>query len=425
MRALPTLALGSSLGLVLGACFTGEATLGAICNDDSQCGVDQTCTNAVCGMCRDGERQVGELCFVPSSEEIVFGEVADLLAIDLDRDGHTEMVAVVNDDCDGEGGLCWDLHILLLADGDFEAFEVFLEPVGGRVPKVALGNFDGDEVLDVVAAAIPFDAATMMEVDNAAAVAVLYDFPSPMISMDVSAGIRVRSLEAGDLDGNGLDDLLIGSEVGNTLAFIPSTGIGFGTELLIVSDPAPRLTKPVDMDGDGDLDLIIGSEALGTVGVDLNNGNAQFSPQPRQQLDGGLGVTSVATADFDTDGNLDVVAIGLPPEEVFTPPVVVVYRGLGNGLLEPLVALPGGEFPVDVLAEDINHDGLPDIVVADLLEDKLPTYINRGGTFPDQVGIDVAAAPLTLARGTFDPDEFADLVIGNANGVISVVRSEN
>jgi hypothetical protein len=254
---------------------------------------------------------------------------------------------------------------------------------------------------------------------------VLYDFPAAGNSTDVDVAIHARSLEAADLDGNGLDDLLIGAEEANTLVFIPSTGTGFGTERVLVSDPAPRLAPPVDMDGDGDLDLIIGSELAGTVGVDLNDGNANFAPQARQQVGGGgLAVTAVATADFDDDGNLDVVALGASGDGV-TAPVVAVYRGLGNGQLELLEDLPGGELPVGVLAEDLNFDGQIDIVVADLLEDKLPIFINRGGSFPDQVGIDVAAAPLTLLRGEFDLDGFADLVFGNANGVISVVRSEN
>lgn len=418
MRGSPTLVLGSALGLILGACFTGEGTIGAICTDDSQCGIDQACTNSVCGLCQDGTLQTGEICFGASSEEIVFGEVADLLAVDLDFDGRQELVAVVNDDCGGNGGECWDLRLLLLDQGDFEAIEVFEDNVPGRVPKMTLGNFDGDADPDIAAVVVPLDPTL-----DPSQLAVLYDFPSPMISQDIDVAIYARSLEAADLDGNGLDDLLIGAEEANTLVFIPATGTGFGTERVLVTDPAPRLAKPVDMDGDGDLDLIIASELAGTVGVDLNDGNANFSPQTRRQLAAGLAITTVATADFDGDGNVDVVALGA--SNGATPPVVAVFRGLGNGLLEPLATLSGGELPIDVLAEDINDDGLIDIVVADLLEDKLPVYLNRGGSFPDQIGIDVAAAPLTLLRGEFDLDIFADLVIGNANGVISVVRSEN
>jgi hypothetical protein len=421
MTRHPTLVLGSLLGLVLGACFTGEGTIGAICVDDSQCGLDQTCANSVCGQCGDGTQQIGEVCFGASSEELVFGEVTDLLAVDLDFNGTDELLAAVNNDCGGAGGECWNLHLLLPDDdGDFESTPLYLVDKPGRVPKVTLGNFDGEGEPDLLLAVIPFDMA-----EDQSQVSVLYDFPSAGNSEDVDVAIRALSLEAADLDGNGLDDILIGAEVANTLVVVPSTGNGFGTERVLVTDPAPRLAKPVDMDGDGDLDLIIGSAIAGTVGIDLNDGNANFAPQTRQQLGSDLSVSALATADFDGDGNLDVVALAVSAELSGVESVVAVFRGLGNGRLEPLVTLPGGELPVDVLAEDVNFDGLPDLVVADLLEDKLPVFLNRAGSFPDPIGIDVAAAPLTLLRGDFDFDGVVDLVIGNANGVISVVRWEN
>lgn len=426
MRALPTLVLGSTLGLVLGACFSGSGTLGAICTTDEQCGVDQACVNTVCGLCRDGAIQAGELCFGASSEEIVFGEVSDLLAIDVNFDGVEDLVAIVNSECEGVSGPCWDMRVFVIDDdNDFESFALFDKNVPGRVPEMVIGNFDGDDIPDLAAAVVPFDVA-----EDASQLAVLSDFPTVGTSIDVDVSVFARSLEAADLDGNGLDDLLVGAEFANTLVFVPSTGNGFGSERVMVTDFGPRLAPPVDMDGDGDLDLVIGSAVAATVGIDLNDGNANFTPQTRIELGPGLSVSSVATADFDDDGNLDVVALATAAELDPAEPVIAVFRGLGNGQLEPLATLTGVDLPLDVLAEDFNFDGLPDIMVADLLEDKLPIYLNRLGadgstSFPDRVRIDVAAAPLTLLRGDFDFDDIPDLVIGNANGVISVVRSEN
>jgi hypothetical protein len=134
----------------------------------------------------------------------------------------------------------------------------------------------------------------------------------------------------------------------------------------------------------------------------------------------------LATADFDRDGNMDVVVfVAAPFNQTEITAEVRVYRGLGDGALELDVILPGGEFPISGLAADVNFDGWPDIVVADIQEDKLPVHINRGGSFPDIVGIDVAAAPRALMFEDFDLDDIPDLVIGNANGVVAVVPSEN
>lgn len=415
------LLLGAAFGLALAACFTGEGTIGAICTEDTQCGLDQACRTGVCGLCKDGEVQPGELCFGPSSEELAFGEVTDLFTVDYNRDGAPELAAIINDDCGGLGGQCWNIRFLVPdLDGDFESFVVNEGNVPGYVPKATTGNFDGNGVPDILLVVVPLDPTL-----DPSQLAVLSDFPDALTSIDIDVVIHARSLEAADLDGNGFDDILISAEEDQTLVLIPSTGSGFGQQRVLISDPAPRLTTPVDMDGDGDLDLVIGSAFEGTVGVDLNDGDANFTPQPRVTLGSGpVGIAALTTADFDGDGTLDVAAIALPPDESGAP-ILSILRGLGNGMLEPLTELPGGELPIELLAEDINADGLVDLMVADLLEDRLPVFLNRGGSFPDVIGVDVAAAPASLLRADFDFDDVPDLVVGNANGVISIVRSEN
>lgn len=419
----------------LWACFDGLGTVGAICFADNQCGLDQRCVNSVCGLCSDRTVQPGELCFGNSSEENVFGEVSDLVAFDPEGDGQFPLLtAVVNNNCQDPplqgpptmgGPTCWGLFILTIADdGDFET----LVPIGtnndGRVPQMATGNFDGNSEFDVAIAISPNDPLV-----DPSQIAVLHDFPNEANALAIDISVVPRTLHSADLDGDGLDDLLVGGEVSSSLAlFIATPGVGFETERLLVTDLAPRPAPPVDMDNDGDLDVVLVSQTGATVGVDLNNGSGNFSAGARLDVGSGAGSglvpTDLATADFDGDGLLDVVVFASAVMDGLSSEVVV-YRGLGDGTLEETARLPGGEFPVSGLAEDLNFDGWPDIVIADVGEDKLPVYLNRGGEFPDLVQIDVAAAPRTLMREDFDFDNIPDLVVGSANGVIAVVPSEN
>jgi hypothetical protein len=427
-RSWFALSLAGLVGGVL-ACFDGLGAIGGFCFADSQCGVDQRCVNSVCGLCGDQEVQAGELCFGTSAEVNVFGEVTDLIAFESPANGFPLLAAIVNNNClpapmqgppSANGPSCWGLYILTIEDGDFST----LTPLGtnqdGRVPQMAIANFDGNDEFDVAIAIKPNDPLV-----DASQIAILHDFPVPQ-SLNVDVSVIPRTLHAADLDGDGLDDLLIGGEVSSTLALLIAVpGVGFAAERLLVTDPSPRPAAPVDMDNDGDLDIVLVSASEGTVGVNLNNGAASFSPGPRQAIGADWLASDVATADYDGDGLLDVVvfAPARPGSEVES--LVVVYLGLGNGELVEYLRLPGGDFPISGLFEDLNADGRPDIIIADLGEDKLPVYINRGSDPPDLVKLDASASPRTLMRADIDYDDIPDLVVGHATGVVAVVPSEN
>ncbi len=413
------------------ACFSGDGTLGAVCFSDLECGLAQLCRDSICGQCGDGEVQPGEMCFGSSSEENVVGEVSDLTVVTID--GDLKLAAVVNGSCPmAPLSHCWGVYVLEVdpADGDFETSTPFGVTLPGEVTKLSVGDFDGHGEDDVAFAIIPDDPLSDKSI-----ISVVYDFPV-QASVDLDVSLIAYNLYAADLDGDGLDDLVIGGRVSSVISFLfadPQQASGFGDQRLQVSDLAPRFPAPVDMDNDGDLDLVIASAADATIGVDLNDGQGGFTPQARLSLDTNLAPAAVVTGDFDGDGNQDVAVVAparlvsvMPP--AFDPdatPSIWVYRGLGDGSLELSEVLPAGENPVYALATDINSDGAIDLVIADQGEDELPVFINRDGKFPDQVSIDVAAAPRTLLREDFDHDGVDDLVVGNANGVIAVVPSEN
>lgn len=419
----------------LGACFDGFGTIGAVCETADQCGTEQGCVNSVCGLCRDDVIQPGELCFGASSEENVFGEVTDLLAFDPEGDGFPLLIATVNSNCanppmtgppSAEGDSCWDVFALVIADdGDFEAINALdSQKHDGRLPQAGAGNFDGAGTSDIALGIFPNDPLI-----DPSQLVIVYNFgvDATAVLEEIDISLRVRTLHAADMNGDGLDDLLVGGEVSSSLAlYIATPGVGFEAERLLVTVPSPRPALPVDMDNDGDLDVVLISEFDRNVSVELNNGDGTLTPQPRLTIEAPLVPKDLATADFDQDGNMDVVVfVAAPFNQTEVTAEVRVYRGLGDGNLELDATLPGGELPISGLAADVNFDGWPDIVVADIQEDKLPVHINRGGSFPDIVLVDVAAAPRALMFEDFNLDDIPDLVIGNANGVVAAVVSEN
>jgi hypothetical protein len=433
-RALAALG-GACLAGSLAACFEGKGLVGAVCYDDNQCGVDQSCVNSICGVCNNRVIEPGELCFGASSEEIVFGEVSDLLAYDPEGDGFAPLViATVNNNCQpppmtgpptADDPACWAVFALVIDDtGDFEVTNLIENAVNdGRIPQATTGNFDGESTRDFALAIFPND----MGIDQSQLVVVhnlaLGDDPPVPLELDIS--VRAKTLHAADLNGDGLDDLLIGGEATSSLVeLIALPGVGFENERLqVISDTTPRPAPPADMDGDGDLDVTLISPLDQTVSVYRNDGNGNLAVVQRVDL-GSHVPLDLALADFDMDGAQDVVVFVVPQNQNSGTSEVRVFRGLGDGNLELAQTLPGGELPISGLATDVNFDGWPDIVVADFLEDKLPVHINRNGSFVDSVQIDVASGPRALMVEDFDLDAIPDLVVGNGNGVVAGVPSE-
>ncbi len=114
------------------------------------------------------------------------------------------------------------------------------------------------------------------------------------------------SLCAGDLDGNGWNDLMIGGGSKVSLLFADADGNGFSTDTTYSQYVFCQRTNLVDINNDGQLDAFSCHDVQANVYF-LNNGNGSFT-----FYQGGLGNTpgggnygSIWT-DFDGDGDVDL-----------------------------------------------------------------------------------------------------------------------
>jgi hypothetical protein len=124
-----------------------------------------------------------------------------------------------------------------------------------------------------------------------------------------------------------------------------------------------------DLNGDGKADLV-------TVGFSVNVllGTGTGSFQAPQHYAGGSAVnSSVAVADFDGDGMIDL-ATGH-----FDTGTVSVLPGIGGGTFGPPVAAAAANAPGVVAAGDFNGDGRPDLAVASFGSNDVSVLLNGGG----------------------------------------------
>jgi len=189
-------------------------------------------------------------------------------------------------------------------------------------------------------------------------------------------------------------------------------GNGDGTFKPAVNDLVgsyPTCVVTADFNGDGNPDLAI---VTGGIKIFLGNGDGTFqSPVTYPTY-----VNSVAVADINRDGKLDLVATGSDSTGI----VVQVLFGNGDGTFQPAITSPGGQQVLAPLA-DFNGDGLLDLVTVPLYSyPSAPIAVQFGngdGTFQAPVYYNAGNEPLSATAADFNQDGAPDLAIGSLSGI--------
>jgi hypothetical protein len=247
----------------------------------------------------------------------------------------------------GAGSLPGGVSIFLgNGDGTFRRGGSYLLNSGGGV-GVAVGDFNGDGNLDVVAATISGASVLLGNGDGTFQPAVNYTF-----------GRTVTEIATADFNGDGTTDLAAVDAYNHSVTIL--LGNGDGTFAIGPSYTVAGAAESVaagDFNGDGVPDLVTANNN-GTVSVLLGNGDGSF--QPAVDYAASAGSFEVKVADFNGDGVLDIVAVS--PRLPFLPNVSVLL-GNGDGTFQPEQKFQGGNSPFYVATADRTGDGRQDLVV--------------------------------------------------------------
>jgi hypothetical protein len=188
------------------------------------------------------------------------------------------------------------------------------------------------------------------------------------------AGTSPADIVAGDLNGDGLPDLVVTNSNASTVTILfnnPANPGAFGAPVtLSLAANSPRNVRLADMTGDGDLDIITANAGSNTVSVLLNHGDGTFAPA-QTYLTGGSSAYALAVADFFGDG-FPSVAVGHNGSNSVT-----ILRDNGDGTLEPptIEATPG---QVTGLAAGDLRNGAQDLVAANSGTGTVSVLLNDG-----------------------------------------------
>ena len=186
-----------------------------------------------------------------------------------------------------------------------------------------------------------------------------------------------------------------------------STAIAaFGAQQTFGTGSNPRSVAIADINTDGKLDLLVANSVGNSAGILLGNGNGTY--QPQQTFAVGSTPFSIAAADVNLDGKLDLITANNGGNNLS------VLLGNGNGTFQSQRTFGAGTNARFIAVADINGDGKPDLVTANYGIGAISVLLGNGnGTFQNQQTFSVGAKPSSIAVADFNADGKLDLAVVN------------
>ncbi len=328
--------------------------------------------------------------------------------------------------------------------GQFTRAQVVVNAAGhdtGFNYDIDTGDLDGDGDTDIVyAMAFPNS-------EDGVAYVVLnqgVDFrrSPPRFNVDVrnidpdpthKLGLRVHATKLTDIDWDGDLDLVLGygrwyaQTPGNVGVYLNDGQANFSLVSASMVGLTPRAVALTDLDGDGDLDAVTVHQESDDLCILINRGAPQlgqwlgFEPQMRIPigLDAEAQTFDVAAADFDADGDPDIVFAMAGANAVGT------MLNLGNGPdgwggFAPATRYGVAQLPLFVTTIDLNRDGWPDIAAAETVEKSIALLGNLGRAsdgswrgFSTPVRSPAGAGPVWIEPMDIDDDGSPELLVSN------------
>ncbi|MEG4128118.1 FG-GAP-like repeat-containing protein, partial [Microcoleus sp. Pol1B3] len=221
----------------------------------------------------------------------------------------------------------------------------------------------------------------------------------------------LRKVATGDFNKDGNLDLALASTGTNRVSIALGDGTGkFGAATYFNTDSPTELytwsVAVADFNKDGNSDLVTANNLTSDVSLLLGNGDGTFGSATYFAV--GSSPYTVAVGDFNADGNSDLATANKSSNDIS------ILLGNGNGTFGTATNLSVGSTPYFVLVGDFNKDGKSDFATANSGSSDVSILLqNADGTFGIATNFTVGNSPNYIALGDFNGDNNPDLATSN------------
>lgn len=384
-----------------------------------------------------------------------FEQSVDITSGGFYSDGHRDIATGV------EGGL-----LVLQGNGDGTFVSGASYDVGKTVGTISMGDFNGDTIPDIAATVSATYPRILLGAGNGTFTL------APDQNQSYTTQSPATSMVTADFNGDGKSDLDV---LESTTSFpYGQPFVLFGNGNSTFENPLAISTGPSfvgDVNNDGRADMVSqsnesilvllgqsddtftqvttslihptssGVAALGNINHDekldaltfefpnlrvwFGNGDGTFtegglvSPTSTTLLN----AQTVVIQDLDGDGNGDILVVPYPNQLGLPFPLTIFY-GNGDGTFQNAVSLPISHAYTTVVVADVNHDGLPDLVMTE--GGGIAVMLNQGNRSYGSEEHYVAGRAISgLSVVDVNGDGYPDIVAANAGGTtVAVLLNE-
>ncbi len=239
---------------------------------------------------------------------------------------------------------------------------------------------------------------------------------TPGFLQDRSAGIVAPgAAKLTDLNGDGIDDLIVANSGGNdVLVYLGLGGGKFAAPKAFYSGVNPVDVQVADVNGDGRPDVVVTNQGSNDVSVFFYDSTSLLRPGPR--LNVGLAPVQTQIGDFQGTGHQQLLVTNSGSNSVSLLPA------LGGGFfndVSPLTFNTGSSPQAALVGHFFGGAGL-DLVTLNYQSNTLTVYADMNGSRRQDISSG-GTGPLSGVVGDFLQSGGTELVIGNnGNGAISV-----